>query len=61
MDIKAAGSDEHGFLVIKSRANVRMKVWAAFDTATPAKGAKKKYGFVVKELSKVYFRCCMLQ
>lgn len=37
-----------------------MKVCAAFETATPANGAQKKYGFVDTELSKVYLRCCIL-
>ena len=41
-------------------ANVRMKVCAAFPTPILANGAKKKYGFVFKEFSKLYFRCCML-
>ena len=37
-----------------------MKVCAAFPTPILANGAKKKYGFVFREFSKLYFRCCML-
>ena len=37
-----------------------MKVWAALENAKSGKGATKKYGFVVKEFSKVYSRCGML-
>ena len=37
-----------------------MKVWAAFETASPANGGQKKYGFVSKELSKVILRCVVL-
>ena len=40
--------------------DVRMKVCAAFATPILANGATKKYGFVVNEFWKVYFRCCML-
>ena len=38
-----------------------MNVWAAFATARPAKGAKKKYGFSDLDKSKLYFRCLILK